>query len=439
MGWGGPDGGDGDEEFAELREDEDRALLRLFLDYGRGQLPEFVVGGVASILSMTMELVPALVLGVAIDTLLQQQEASFDLAVLPAGLIPETLTGQFFLAAGLVGSAYVLGAVLGWVNSWAWNHFAQHFQHRVRVDSYDAMQRRELDFFDNKQTGEVMSILNNDVNRLEQFLTNQLNTGITIVVRVGGMGLVMLLINWRLGIIPTLVIPALAYVSYRFVTIIQPKYGAVRSSVGALNSRLENNLGGIEAVKSYVTEEFETNRVEEASEEYLDANWDAITTRIKFWPALRIITAAGYMAVFVIGGWWVMVGPPHPFFSGTMSTGTLVVFLSYSRRFMWPMRQVGRILNDYERAQASAERIMGLRAEPRTIPERDDAVDLGDVDGRVDESSPGRDRSGRPARRQTHARRPRGPLPGRGVRRDGGFVRRRLESTVGVETRRGGS
>jgi ATP-binding cassette subfamily B protein len=383
MGGRGPGGGDAEGEFAELRADSDRALVRLFREYGREQFPEFVLGGVASVLAMLMELVPAYVLMVGIDSLFVD-ERPFSLPLVPDAWLPAEQAEQFALLAVLLGTAYVLGAVMGWVNSWAWNHFAQHFQHAVRVDSYDAMQRRELDFFDTKQTGEVMSILNNDVNRLEQFLTNQLNTGITIVVRVGGMGVVMLLLNWRLGIIPTLVIPALAYVSYRFVSVIQPQYKAVRSSVGRLNSRLENNLGGIEVVKSYVTEPFETDRVADASREYLDANWAAISTRIKFWPTLRLVTAAGYMAVFAIGGWWVVFGPPHPFFRGTMTAGTLVLFLNYSRRFMWPMRQFGRVVNNYQYAEAAAERIVGLLdAEPR-IRDRPDAVELTDVEGRVE-------------------------------------------------------
>ena len=74
----------------------------------------------------------------------------------------------------------------------------------------------------------------------------------------------------------------------------------------------------------------------DASRDYLDAQWDAITTRILFFPTLKATTAAAYVAVFLIGGWWVVTGtPPAAFFSGTtMTAGTLVLFLSYSRRFV---------------------------------------------------------------------------------------------------------
>lgn len=229
-----------------------------------------------------------------------------------------------------------------------------------------------------------MSILNNDVNQLEEFFTDQLNTGIRIVFRVGGMGAVMLAINWRLGIIPTVVIPVLGLVSYAFVKRIRPKYRSVRASVGALNSRLENNIGGIEVIKSYVTEDFEVSRVSSASQTYLDTQWDAIRTRILYWPTLRLITAGGYLAIFLIGGWWVIFGSPHPFFQGTLTAGTLVLFLNYSRRFMWPMRQFGQVINKYQYASAAGERILRLLDEQPAVDDRPGATELESADGRVE-------------------------------------------------------
>jgi ATP-binding cassette subfamily B protein len=378
-----------DDEFDDLRAEDGNAIFRLFREYGRGEFFRFGVGGVASIFSTLMELVPAFLLGLAVDSFFSANRP-FGLPGVPDRLLPSEPAVQLLFLIGLLMGAQVLNAVLSWLNSWAWNGFSQHFQHEVRVDSYDAMQHRGLQFFDNRQTGEVMSVLNNDVNQLEDFLTSGLNTGIGIVFRVGGMGVAMLLLNWRLGIVPTIIIPILAYASYVFVNRIHPKYQDVRSSVGALNSRLENNLGGIEVVKSYTKERFETDRVEEASEEYLDAQWDAITTRIKFFPSLRLITATGYAATFLVGGWWVMaergaIEMALPFFNGPgMTAGLLVTFLSYSRRFVYPMRRFGRIINDYQYAEAAGERIVGLLDSDPGIADSEDAVELDDVAGRVE-------------------------------------------------------
>ncbi|MCU4974444.1 ABC transporter ATP-binding protein/permease [Halobacteria archaeon AArc-m2/3/4] len=368
--------------FAEMRGRVDNAMWELFRDYGRGYKLQFAVGGFASVVARLLELVPALIIGVAIDALFTG-DGAYTLPLVPDGWIPGTETGQFWLSVGIIGATYVAVAGLNWLNSWAWNHFAQNVQHDIRTDTYDVVQRLDKSFFDEVQTGEIMSVLNNDVNQLEQFLTRDLNNFIRISVLVVGVGGLMLWLNWQLALVGLVAVPALMLASYVFVRIVKPKYQTVRSSVGQLNSRLENNVSGVEVIKAYNREGFEYDRVEGASRTYLDANWDAITTRIKFFPTLRIITGAGFVLTFLVGGYWVLFGAPGPF-TMTLSAGVLVTFLMYSRRFLWPMRQFGEIVNDYQYAQAAAERVYALMTEPSSVPEADDAVSLESVAGRVE-------------------------------------------------------
>jgi len=200
---GAPEAGE-DGEFADLRAEEGNALLRLFREYGRDQFGTFAFGGVASVLRMLMELVPSLMLAFAIDQLILGDGLRVP-SWAPGGVVPAGEGPQLLFVGGLIAVAYALNSTLGWLNSFMWNTFAQRFQHEVRVDTYDAMQRREVGFFDDRQTGEVMSVLNNDVNRLEEFLTNDLNTFIRIGVRVVGIGLVMLYLNWQLALVSLVV------------------------------------------------------------------------------------------------------------------------------------------------------------------------------------------------------------------------------------------
>jgi ATP-binding cassette subfamily B protein len=382
MAWGFSGGNDDADAFDDLGEGVDRPMWRIFTGYGRGFVPEFTVGAVASVVARFFELVPALILATAIDSLFVGDQP-FTLPLVPSSVIPPTTEGKFWFAVGLTGAVYLLVAVLGWVNSWAWNRFAQHLQHEVRVDTYDVVQRQDMSFFDDKQTGEIMSVLNNDVNQLESFFTNDLNSGIRISVLVLGVAAFTLYLNWQLAIVGMVSIPILALASYVFVQKIGPKYGRVRGSVGGLNSRLENNIGGIEVVKTYGREGFERDRVEEASEEYLDANWDAITTRIKFFPSLRVITGFGYVLTFLVGGYWLLFGPPL-FFSGGLTLGTLTAILLYSRRYLWPMRQFGNVINNYKYAFAAAERIVGLMDYHSFAGDDDDKTDLDGLEGHVE-------------------------------------------------------
>jgi ATP-binding cassette subfamily B protein len=335
----------------------------------------------SSVVARVLDLMPPVLLALAVDSIFYD-ERPFGLPLIPDAWLPATRTGQLYLSAGLIAVAFFGGAAFHWTRNWGWNSFAQHIQHAIRTDTYDKMQRLNMDFFADKQTGEMMSILSNDVNRLERFLNDGMNSAFRLAVMVLGIATILLIWNWQLAIITLGVVPLIGYFTYRFIETIQPKYAEVRSSVGQVNSRLENNLGGIQVIKTTNTEAYESDRVENVSQDYFDANWDAIGTRIKFFPGLRVLAGLGFVSTFLIGGLWVIGGPPGPF-TRSLSPGEFVGFVLFTQRFIWPMAQFGQIINMYQRAYASAARIFGLMDEPSRIAEDPDAAPLEVTDGRV--------------------------------------------------------
>jgi ATP-binding cassette subfamily B protein len=226
-------------------------------------------------------------------------------------------------------------------------------------------------------------VLSNDVNRLERFLNDGMNSASRLGLMVVGIAALLVWLNPQLAVVALLPVPLVALFTYRFVRTIQPKYADVRSSVGQVNSRLENNLGGIAVIKSANTEPYEADRVEDVSGDYFDANWDAIETRITFFPGLRLIAGAGFALTFVVGGLWVLRGSAPFFFTGELSAGEFVTFILYTQRFVWPMAQFGSIINMYQRARASSERLFGLMDEAGRLDRSPDATDLDVREGEV--------------------------------------------------------
>ena len=373
---------DEEDPFEEQRDNAEDPMRRLFSVYGRPNLGSVIVGIVASIAARLLDLVPPIMLGVAIDAVFGQQR--FSLWLVPEAWIPADETTQFWLVIGLIAGAFTLAAAFHWIRNWGFNAFAQNIQHNVRTDTYDTMQRLDMGFFADKQTGELMSVLSNDVNQLEQFLNEGLNSVFRLGVMVVGIGGVLLYYNWQLALIALLPVPIIAGFTYLFIKVIQPKYARVRSAVGTVNSRLENNLGGIQVIKSSNTEAYESDRVEDVSTEYLDANWSAIRTRIKFFPGLRLLAGLGFVVTFLVGGLWVFTGSAPGPLSGELSVGTFVVFILFTQRFIWPMAQFGQIINMYQRAYASAERIFGLMDEPERLGIDPDAEPIEVRDGDVE-------------------------------------------------------
>ncbi|MBX0322917.1 ABC transporter ATP-binding protein/permease [Halomicroarcula sp. F13] len=368
--------------FEDARDRVERPMWRLFTEYGRGQRGAFLVGLVSSVFARMLDLLPPLLLALAIDAVIQG-ESGYSLLFVPQGLIPDETTGQLWLTAGLIAASFAGGAIFHYSRNWGWNKFAQHVQHAVRTDTYETMQRLNMDFFADKQTGEMMSVLSNDVNRLEKFLNDGLNSSSRLVIMVVGIATYLFYMNWQLALVALLPVPIIAVFTKRFIETIQPKYADVRSSVGRLNSRLENNLSGIQIIKTANTETYESDRVEDSSQEYLDANWDAIETRITFFPGLRLVSGLGFVVTFVVGGLMV-IGEAPAALSVALSPGEFVAFIIYTQRFVWPMAQFGQIINMYQRAYASAERVFGLMETPGRLAEADDAPPLSVTEGAVE-------------------------------------------------------
>ncbi|KZN24680.1 multidrug ABC transporter ATP-binding protein [Haladaptatus sp. R4] len=385
---------DEDDPFEEQRENADNPMRRLFFEYGGENRFAFVVGVLSSLFARILNLLPPIILGVALDSLIEKDKPipyskalagqvpflSIDTA---RQIIPATTQGQFWFSVVIIAIAFGVGAMFHWGRNWGWNSFAQNIQHSVRTDTYDKMQRLDMEFFSDKQTGEMMSILSNDVNRLERFLNDGMNSAFRLGVMVVAIAAILFTINWQLAFVALVPVPLIALFTYKFIQIIQPKYADVRSSVGQVNSRLENNLGGIQVIKTSNTETFESDRVEDVSSDYFGANWDAIITRIKFFPALQILSGLGFALTFIVGGLWVFNGEAPWFFSGDLDPGQFVTFMLLTQRFIWPMAQFGSIINMYQRAYASSARIFGLMDEPSRIQEDPDAEDLAVGEGEV--------------------------------------------------------
>jgi ATP-binding cassette subfamily B protein len=356
-------------------------MVELFAAYGRPHLSLFVLGTLASLVSRTVGLVPPLVLGVTIDALLTGN-ADYRLPLVPAAWLPTTELGQFQLSAGLILASFVLAVVFTWTQGVSMALFSNRVQHAVRVSAYTAMQRLDMAFFDDKQTGQVMSILNNDVRNLRSFLDSTVGGAIQLVVTVLGIAGVLFWLNAQLAVVTLVAVPLLAGFTVWFAREIRERYRALREAVGELNTRLENNLSGIEVIKAAATEPYEEARVAEASEDYLERSLSVVRLDYFYNPTMDLLAGLSFAATFAVGGYWLLVGTP-PFFTGTLLVGEFVTFLFLTQRFVDPLAGIGRIVNSYENARASGERVFGLARRPVSVAERADPVALDPVEGHL--------------------------------------------------------
>jgi len=369
-------------ELDAYRDRVSKPLIRLFRAYGLDEWGWLALGLLASVLTYGAVLVTPIVLGTTIDAVFNDQ-AAYALPLVPEAWLPTDRTDQFWLSVAIVGVALGGGAILQWVRGVAINFFAHGVMYSIRVDAYEKMQRLDMTFFDNKETGEIMSILNNDTGNLEVFFDNALGDSVRIGVIVVGITAALLYTNAQLALVTLGAVPLLVVFTWWFVRVIEPRYATVRSTIGDLNTRIENGLSGIELVKTTSTEAYENERVRGVSRDVFDAQMDVLKLSYFYRPGMELITGAALLATFVIGGLWVFSGPPV-FFTGQLSIGEFVVFMLLTQRLTGPMAQLSNIVDWYENARASGKRICGLMDVPVRIENAPNPIRLDSVEGRVE-------------------------------------------------------
>ncbi len=325
--------------------------------------------------------VPALLVGVALDGILLNS-AEYAIPLVPQGWIPGTTAGQLTFTVVVLGVAVVAESALDWLSQLLYDRATLDALHDVRTATYEAVVGLEMGYFDDRQTGDVMSVLNNDVNNIEDLATGTYN-GVTYVTELVVALLFMALLNWQLALVVALTPLALGVTSRFYANWLEPRYDAVRESVGSVNSRLEDAIDGIGTVKAFTREDDERRRVAATSAAYKESKWSAIRLRIGYDATTWLLGRVGERGLFLLGGYWVLFGPPA-FFTGTLTAGTLVTFLMYARSFLHPARNLAvRVIDNYENALASGKRVVDVLANPAVVDERPDAPALDVTAGRV--------------------------------------------------------
>ena len=215
------------------------------------------------------------------------------------------------------------------------------------------------------------------------FLDDALQNSARLGVMVLGIAAVLFYLNAQLAFVTLVAVPLMVLFTLWFMRAVEPIYVAQRASVGDLNTRLENSLGGVQLVKTANTEEYETERVRRASYDYFERTMEVIKLNYVYRPGMELLAGAAFAATFVVGGVWLFSGPPL-FFSGGLTVGTFVTFLLMTQRIVTPLAEVSSIVDQYENAKASSERVFGLMDVPVRITDAPDAVSLDDPDGRVE-------------------------------------------------------
>ena len=328
-----------------------------------------VIASAYSILNKIFDLAPPILIGAAVDVVVQQEDS----LIAQFGITDPA--NQLLLLAGLTVFIWFFESFFQYLFQVAWRNLAQTIQHGLRVDTYDHVQHLKLAYFEDRSTGGLLSILNDDINQLERFLNGGVNDIWQVVTTVVVIGGIFFYTAPEVAWMAMLPMPFIIWGSIRFQRTLAPKYAAVREQVGILNGYLSNNLSGIGTIKSFTAEKHELGRITHESDLYRLANEKAIKYSAAFVPLIRMIIMSGFIAILIFGGRMAL--------SGALAVGTYSVLIFITQRLLWPLTRLGDTLDLYQRSMASTERILDLLDADALLPDGETPLDLGLLRGEI--------------------------------------------------------
>ncbi|MEB3199086.1 MAG: ABC transporter transmembrane domain-containing protein, partial [Synechococcaceae cyanobacterium] len=340
-------------------------LLRLLRPHRR----RWLLASLASVLNKLFDLAPPVLIGLAVDVVVKEQHswlAQFGLRGVPQ---------QLLILAALSFVIWSAESLFEYLQALLWRQLGQTVQHNLRIEAYAHLQRLELSFFEARSSGQLLSILNDDINQLERFLDQGANQLLQLVTTVLAIGAAMLWLSPGVAGVSFLPIPLILWGSLRFQRQLAPRYREVRHRAAAMAALLTTNLAGILTIKSFVAEDWETRRLTELSDAYRLSNRRAIRLSAAFVPLIRFAVLFAFLAILVVGGLQT--------WQGRLAVGSYSFLVFITQRLLWPLTGLGQTLDDYQRAMASTTRVIDLLEQPIRIASGNRRLESGRVRGAI--------------------------------------------------------
>ena len=306
-----------------------------------------------SIINKIWDLAPPLLIGLAVDVVVLQENSYL------AGLGVLDPWNQLVLLSIVTFIVWGFESLFEYFFGILWRNLAQTVQHELRLDTFDHVQKQGMGWFDERQKGDILAILNDDINQLERFLDKGANDLLQVSTTVVVVGAIFIAISWKIALFAVLPIPVIIWGSFKYQRSLEPRYAKVRDSAGKMNALLENDLSGMSTIQSFTAEEREIVRVRNLSDDYRDANRDAIRLSAAFTPLIRMAILCGFTATLLLGGWLTL--------EGQLAIGAYSVLVFMTQRLLWPLTRLGETFDLYQRAMASSTRVLDVLNSPMEL------------------------------------------------------------------------
>ena len=317
----------------------------------------------SSILSVLVVTVSDLARPYLVSTLIDRDIANGSMAGL-------TRTLLLYLLSVIINTVATVWQryITGWVG--------QKVIYDLRDSVFSHLQTLSLRFYDNREMGDTISRMTNDIDRLNELLSNGLVTLVNTFLGLGGVILAMVLMNLKLSLITFAVLPLMYFTTIIFRTWIGAAYREIRIKIAKVTSHVEEGISGVRIIQSFAQEDRNMAEFRSVNQENRVINLEAAVVRSMFFPTMEVIGAMGTAAVLWFGGMALL--------RGDITFGVVVAFLLYLFRFFEPIRGLTMLYDEILAAMAAAERIFEMVDTRSDIIDPPEAIELPRIEGLVE-------------------------------------------------------
>ena len=274
-----------------------------------------------------------------------------------------------FLLAGLAnwGMSYVQTYLTGWVG--------ERILADLRIKLFGHLQRLSLGFFERNRAGVIISRLTNDVEALDQLVTDGVTTLVQSTLTLVGTAILLFVLDWRLALATLAVIPVMSAGTILFRIYSSRAYAAVRERLGLVTATLAEDIAGMRIVQAFTREDRNIEHFREVAGHYREANMQTVVLNALYFPFVDLVSSVALAVVLGYGG--------HLYFQEDLTLGTLFAFLLYVQNFFDPVQQLSQLYSTFLSATAALDKIMDVLDEEPQVVDGPDARELPPVEGHV--------------------------------------------------------
>ena len=313
----------------------DARLMRRLAEFIKPHWRAFLLATVLMFLGAAIELAPPFLLKQAIDGPIAARQ--------PDGVLP---------IFGLYVAALLGAFVLRYIQTYIIQSTSQQVMVDIRMRIFSHIQQMSLAFFDRNPVGRLITRITNDVNALNEFMTQGTVALLGDLVRLVFVVITMFVLNWRLALITMILFPVVIATTAVFQRIMRQAFRQVRQTLARVNAFLNEQITGVLVTQLFNREDRSKQRFDELSGEYQNAQFRSLVAFSIFFPVVSFLSVAATALLFNLGGMVVL--------DGLATIGMLVAFIQYTDQAFQPIRQIAERYNTLQSAMASSERIFGI-------------------------------------------------------------------------------